>query len=80
MSRLREHLDPWLGVPQWERGQGVRLVYRFDSEIPPIVRLKLKIETNTREHYALRGTRKMPFSVESRWWKGSAGITTFGIE
>jgi predicted nucleotidyltransferase component of viral defense system len=58
----------------------VRLVYRFESEIPPVVRLKLKIETNTREHFTARGTMKMPFTVTSRWWNGTANITTYPIE
>ena len=80
LSRLRERLDPWLGRPKRERGQGVRLIYRFDSEIPPIVRLRLKIETNTREHFALLGNAHMSFSVESRWWTGSAEVTTFKLE
>ena len=55
IDRLRAKLDPWLGVPRWERGEGVRLTYRFESEIPPVVRLRLKIEANTREHFTVRG-------------------------
>lgn len=44
------------------------------------MRLKLKIETNTWEHFAVRGTTKMPFAVDSRWWRGAAEITTFPLE
>ncbi|MEK7477528.1 MAG: nucleotidyl transferase AbiEii/AbiGii toxin family protein [Candidatus Coatesbacteria bacterium] len=80
MTRLRERLDGWLGQPKREQGQGVRLIYRFESEIPPLVRLKLKIETNTREHMAVRGTARMPFRVDSRWWSGAAEITAFQVE
>ncbi len=80
IDRLRARLDSWLGEPRREQGEGVRLVYRFESEIPPVVRLKLKIETNTREHFAVRGTVSRPFQVESRWWRGSAAITTFQLE
>jgi predicted nucleotidyltransferase component of viral defense system len=58
----------------------MRLIYRYESENPPVVRLRLKIETNTREHLAVRGTTKRPFAVESRWWRGRADITTFEIE
>lgn len=76
-DRLRARLDGWLGEPRREPG---RLVYRFESEIAPVVRLRLKIETNTREHFTVRGTTKSPFSVESRWWRGSAEITTFRVE
>ena len=80
IDRLRARLDGWLGEPRREQGQGVRLVYRFESEIPPVVRLKLKIETNTREHFTLHGTTKKPFTVTSRWWNGDADITTFRVE
>lgn len=80
IDRLRAKLDSWLGEPRREQGEGVRLVYRFESEIPPVVRLRLKIETNTREHFSVRGTKKWPFAVASRWWRGRAEITTFEIE
>lgn len=80
MDRLRARLDGWLGEPRREQGQGVRLVYRFESEVPPVVRLKLKIETNTREHFTVRGTIRMPFTVASRWWNGTANVTTYRPE
>jgi predicted nucleotidyltransferase component of viral defense system len=80
IDRLRARLDPWLGEPKREQGHGVRLIYRFESEIPPVVRLKLKIETNTREHLAVRGTPTRPFAVDSRWWSREADITTFDVE
>jgi predicted nucleotidyltransferase component of viral defense system len=80
MNRLRAQLDAWLGKPRWEQGQGVRLIYRFESEILPVVPLKLKIETNTREHFSVRGLAKKAFVVDSRWWQGTADITTFQLE
>lgn len=80
IDRLRARLDTWLGEPKREQGQGVRLIYRFESELPPVVRLRLKIETNTREHFAVLGTTNRPFTVDSRWWRGSADITTFQLE
>ncbi len=80
MDCLRARLDPWLGEPRREQGQGMRLIYRFESEIPPVVRLRLKVETNTREHLAVRGTTARSFAVQSRWWTGKAEITTFQIE
>jgi predicted nucleotidyltransferase component of viral defense system len=80
LDRLRARLDGWLGPPRREQGNGVRLVYRFESEIPPVVRLKLKVETNTREHFAVLGTTRVPYTIDSRWWSGTAEITTFRIE
>ena len=61
IDRLRARLDSWLGEPKRERGEGVRLIDRFESEIPPRVRLRLKIEANTREHFTVRGTTNRRF-------------------
>jgi predicted nucleotidyltransferase component of viral defense system len=80
IDRLRAQLDPWLGQPARDHGGGVRLTYRFDSELPPVVRLRLKVETNTREHFTVRGTLARPFALESRWWQGQGAITTFQLE
>lgn len=80
IDRLRERLDSWLGQPQWAQGQGVRLVYRFASELPPVVSLKLKIETNTREHVPVRDILRKPFAVHSRWWSGAGEMTTYQLE
>ena len=81
LNALREVLDPWLGKPQWKQNDGrVTFYYRFDSEDNPPIRLRLKVETNTREHFALLGYTKIPFQVSSRWFSGSAKITTFEID
>ena len=56
MDALRAVLDPWLGKPQWKQTEGrVTFNYRFGSEDAPPVPLKLKIETNSREHFAVYG-------------------------
>ena len=78
---LRGVLDPWLGEPRRVFKEGrVNLVYRFESEGPPAVRLRLKVEINTREHYTEHGHITLPFAVESRWFKGHVDVTTFTIE
>ena len=56
------------------------LKYRFPSEIPPITQIRLKIETNCREHFAELGWQKVPFTVTSEWYKGECNITTYKIE
>ncbi len=78
---LRSVLDPWLGKPRRVFKEGrVNLVYRFESEGPPSVRLRLKVEINTREHYTEHGHITLPFLVESKWFKGCADVTTFTLE
>jgi len=81
LNALREVLDPWLGKPQWKQNEGrVALVYRFDSEDHPPLRLRLKVEINSREHFALLGYTATPFAVSSRWFSGAADITTFELD
>ena len=81
MDSLRQVLDPWLGEARWKQSQGrVTFVYRFLSEDVPAMRLRLKVEINTREHFAVLGLTKHPFSVESRWYSGLANIGTFELD
>ncbi len=55
------------------------LVYDFESEFPPIQKLKLKVETNCREHFSVLGFQKVPFRVNSSWFSGSCEITTYQL-
>ena len=74
-------LDPWLGKARWKQSQGrVRFGYRFLSEDVPAMRLRLKVEINTREHIAVLGFKKRAFSVDSRWYSGMADIATFELD
>ncbi len=56
------------------------IVYRFESEIPPIQNLKLKIETNCREHFSVLGWEKKPFKIQSSWFEGECNLTTYKLE
>lgn len=81
MAALREVLDPWLGRPQWKQTEGrVTFVYRFDSEDTPPIRLKLKVEINSREHFAVYGITRAPFAVSSRWFEGDCQIGTYELD
>ena len=43
-------------------------------------RLRLKVEINTREHFAVFGFTRRPFSVASRWYSGTAAIATSELD
>ena len=78
---VRGALDPWLGKPKRVFKEGrVNLVYRFKSEDSPPLRLRLKIEINSREHFTELGLVKVPFEVDSQWFRGAADVTTFPID
>jgi predicted nucleotidyltransferase component of viral defense system len=78
---LRARLDPWLGRPRRGRAENsVALVYRFESETRPVTPLRLKVEVNTREHFALLGLTKAKLAVENPWFSGEADVTTYSLE
>ncbi len=54
------------------------ILYRFTSETG--TRLRLKIEINCREHFNLLDWEPFPFKVESEWFSGKCGITTYKLE
>ncbi|MCY3857564.1 MAG: nucleotidyl transferase AbiEii/AbiGii toxin family protein [Gammaproteobacteria bacterium] len=81
MTHIWNVLRPWLGEAAWRQSQGrVTLVFRFLSEDVPAMRLRLKIEINSREHFAVLGLVRRCFTVDSRWYKGSADIVSFELD
>lgn len=53
------------------------ILFRYESEdgIP----LRLKVETNCKEHFTVNGIKEMKVSVNSQWFKGEAGVLTYDI-
>jgi predicted nucleotidyltransferase component of viral defense system len=81
MDALHAVLDPWLGAPRWKQTEGrVTFVYRFLSEAAPPLPMRLKVEINTREHFAVHGFIEQPFAVESRWFSGNCRIQTYTLD
>ena len=81
MDALQELLNGFLGTPRRKQTeQSAILTYRIESEGPPVVQMRLKVEINTREHFAVDGYQKQSFTVQSRWFKGSCEITTYTLE
>lgn len=73
-------LDPWLGKPKRELGPGVvTLTYRLAAEGPPPEPMRLKIEINSREHFAELGLERRQFAVASRWFQGNCEIVTYSL-
>jgi predicted nucleotidyltransferase component of viral defense system len=81
MDALRAVLDPWLGEAKWKQTEGrVTFSYRFASEDPTPIPLRLKVEVNTREHFAEHGFQHVRFEVASRWFSGACSITTYHLD
>lgn len=81
LDELREVLDPWLGVPVRKVKEGtITLVYRFASEDPTPLPMRLKVEINSREHFTVWGHSRHPFEVASRWFSGKADILSYSLD
>ena len=53
------------------------MLFRMESEMPPTVPIRLKVEINCYEHFDVLGLVKRPFSVENTWFTGQADLTTY---
>jgi len=81
LDAIRSRLDNWLGRPKRSHAEGgVSLVYRFNSEIAPVRPLRLKIEINTREHFAVLGFSRRQFAVVNPWFTGAAEVMTYELD
>lgn len=81
LDEIRASLDPWLGEPKRKQSHGrVTLLYRFETTTKPIQPMRLKIEINTREHFAVFGMHHMRFVVANPWYSGNTNIGIYQIE
>ena len=81
MNAVRARLDSWLGKPQWKQGKGrATFFYRFESETKPITPLRLKVKTNTREHFFVLSPQRARFELDSPWHSGAADVLTYELE
>ena len=81
IDRIRGRLDRWLGEPKRSFKHGrVTLIYRFASEGVPPLPLRLKVEINSREHFAVLGFETKDFAIRSRWFAGSSDVSTYALD
>lgn len=80
MYRLGEVLD-WLPnrVTKQKRYNNTML-FRVESEVPPVVQIRLKVEINCFEHFNVLGFEKVPFRINNPWFTGEAELTTYKFE
>ena len=56
------------------------MLFRMESEIPPVQPIRLKVEINCMEHFTVLGFREMPFEVKNPWFSGQCNITTYELD
>lgn len=81
VTEIRACLDHWLGAPSWKQNQGrFTLNYTFITEFEPVVKRKVKVEINTREHFHLQGYIEKPIQLNNAWFNGEAAVLTYTLE
>ena len=81
LKRIRERLG-FLGTKRVvkQKANNNTIVYRFESEIAPVINMALKIEINCREHFNVLGLQAFPFEVKNSWFNGGCKLTTYQLE
>jgi predicted nucleotidyltransferase component of viral defense system len=80
IDKIRKLLS-FLGEPKInQKNRNNTMIFKFESEIQPVHVLKLKVETNCREHFSVYELKKKIFKVNSSWFTGECNITTYEIE
>lgn len=81
MEKIREICNPLLGRLRTHQKKGnVVFIYRIDSEIPPVIPMRIKIEINTREHFNIFNLIDKSYIVESAWFSGESLVKTYPLE
>ena len=56
------------------------IIYRFETEMQPVINMRLKVEINTREHFNVLGLKEIPYKVENSWYTGKCMLTSYELE
>lgn len=79
LYRLGEVLDFMPNKVTKPKRYNNTMLFRMESEFPPVVPIRLKVEINCYEHFDVLGLVKKPFSVENSWFTGQAELTTYNF-
>jgi len=80
IDKIRKLLS-FLGEPKIkQKDRNTTMIFNFESEIQPVQVLKLKVETNCREHFSVFNLKEKIFKVNSPWFNGECNITTYEVE
>ncbi|MCL2651752.1 MAG: nucleotidyl transferase AbiEii/AbiGii toxin family protein [Candidatus Azobacteroides sp.] len=79
LYRLGEILDFLPNRVTKQKRYNNTMLFRMESEIPPTVQIRLKIEINCYEHFTELGYVKVPFSVNSSWFTGKCETNTYQL-
>lgn len=79
-DHIREALS-FLGEPKVKQKRNNNtLIFRMESEIPPVVPIHLKVEINCKEHFNVLPMQEIPFSVSNKWYQGDCNVLTYQLD
>jgi predicted nucleotidyltransferase component of viral defense system len=77
LNKLREILN-FLGKPiVKQKTNNNTLLFKTESTYPPEEALKLKVEINCKEHFSVKGLKKMPYEINNSWYSGKCVVITY---
>lgn len=80
MFRLGEVLD-WLpNRSTAQKRHSNKMYFKFESEVPPVEQIRLKIEINCFEHFNVMGLNHVTFKMRNSWFSGETEIATYHLE
>ena len=79
-DHMKDVLDFLPNMKRVQKTFNNSLRFKTESTVPPIVPIRIKVETNCKEHFTELGYEELPFAVENGWFSGSCRITTFRLE
>ncbi len=80
LTAIRKQMN-FLGKPSVkQKSNNNTVVFRFKSEVPPIIKLRIKIEINCREHFSVLGYSTIEHQIDNSWFSGSCHIITYELE
>jgi predicted nucleotidyltransferase component of viral defense system len=80
ISIIRELLGPWLGEASYSASKGnatLRFGFAAEADGGP---MGLKVEINTREHFAVFGYAYHRYTMETPWFEGKANVQTYVLD
>lgn len=57
-----------------------KMYFKFESEVPPVEQIRLKIEINCFEHFNVMGLNHVTFKMRNSWFSGETEIATYHLE
>ena len=80
MGRIRTVLTPWLGKPRYKQAESrVTFYFSYMAEGPVSKPMRVKIEINTKESFAVYGYEERSHEIKTDWFAGKADIKTFTL-